>query len=222
MKKLIQKRLKESLEMELIESLLGEDYPTNFNIEVFKTLRSFKERVKYCEENLQRISSGSGRIAYKIDNEKVLKLAKNDKGVAQCEVEVEWGGNRYYSDILAHTLDSHQDGLWVEMELARKVKKGDFIKMFGFDVDTLGYYLKNFELQNRGQRAMFHIDEKIKEVLNESDFVNQLMSFMHDSDSGAGDLGKLSSYGLVTREGSDSIVLIDFGLTSNVYATYYT
>lgn len=222
MKKLIKKRLSESLEMELIENLLGEDYPTNFNREVFKTLRSFKERVKYCEENLQRISSGSGRIAYKIDNERVLKLAKNDKGVAQCEVEIQWGNERYYSDILAHTFDFHQDGLWVEMELARKVKKNDFINMFGFTVDVLGMYLKNFEEQNNGKRPIFHIDEKAKAILDESQFVNQLKGFMQDSDSGAGDLGKLSSYGLVIREGSDSIVLIDFGLTSNVYTTYYS
>lgn len=222
MKKLIRKRLKESFNMELVESLLDEDYPTNFDREVFKTLRSFKERVKYCEENLQRISSGSGRIVYKIDNERVLKLAKNEKGAAQCEVEIQWGSEKYYSDILAHTFDYHQDGFWVEMELARKVNKNTFIKTFGFSVDTLGMYLRNFEEENKGKRRIFDIDKGVESILDESEFVNQIRSFMMDSDSGAGDLGKLSTYGLVTREGSDSIVLIDFGLTNNIYSNYYS
>ena len=44
-------------------------------MKVFKSLPSFAARVRYCNEKLQRISSGSARIVYKIDDEKVLKLA---------------------------------------------------------------------------------------------------------------------------------------------------
>lgn len=79
MKEFIKQRLSESMEDSLFESLLDEDYPTSFDMGHFKTLTKFAERVRYCEENLQRISSGSARIVYKIDNEKVLKLAKNEK-----------------------------------------------------------------------------------------------------------------------------------------------
>ena len=70
---------------------MGEDYPSSWNIEEFKSLRSFAERKRYCDANLQKIASGSGRIVYKVDNQKVLKLAKNKKGVAQNEIESELG-----------------------------------------------------------------------------------------------------------------------------------
>ncbi len=37
----------------------------------------------------------------------------------------------------------------------------------------------------------------------------------------AGDLDRLSTYGLVKRDGHDTIVIIDFGLSGDVYSTYY-
>ena len=37
-----------------------------------------------------------------------------------------------------------------------------------------------------------------------------------------GDLAKINSYGIVKRGGSDRIVLIDFGLTNNVWDSYYS
>jgi hypothetical protein len=35
------------------------------------------------------------------------------------------------------------------------------------------------------------------------------------------DLTKLNSYGVVKRNGQDKIVLIDYGLTSEGFSTYY-
>lgn len=207
--------------MSILETMLGEEYPTNFNIEHFKTLRTFKDRVRYCEENLQRISSGSSRIVYKIDNEKVLKLAKNEKGIAQDLVEIQWGNDYYFQSVLAHTFDSHHDGLWVEMELARKVGKNDFIKYFGFSVDELGRYLRNWEQVNKGQRPLFNMDPALKEKISLNENVSEIVDFMNAADAPAGDLGRLSSYGMVNRDGHPTIVLIDFGLTSDVYTSYY-
>src|ERR1035437_1263131 len=136
MKQFIQDRLNEGLVFELIQTMMDEDYPSTFDMEHFKTLRKFAERVRYCEEHLKTISSGSARVVYMIDDTKVLKLAKNEKGLAQCATEIQWGNERYFSGILAKTLDFHVDDLWVEMELARKVKKSDFKRVLGFDFDV--------------------------------------------------------------------------------------
>ena len=86
MKKII---VTESQYMKIIDEMA---YPVSFNMAEFKTLKTFAERIRYCQTRLQRISSGSARIAYKIDNEKVLKLAKSRKGIAQNEAE---GGDYY-------------------------------------------------------------------------------------------------------------------------------
>ena len=96
---------------EMVKETIEEDYPVSFDMEHFKTINSFNDRVQYCEEHLQRISSGSGRIAYKIDEEKVLKLAKNKKGVAQNEAEIE--GQDGYVTIFAKTFEYHPNYLWL-------------------------------------------------------------------------------------------------------------
>lgn len=93
MKDYIKKRLSESLTHKLIESYLEEDYPTNFDLDEFSKLTSFNKRIQYCKERLKRISSGSSRIVYMVDDTKVLKIAKNQKGLAQIEVEADWVNN---------------------------------------------------------------------------------------------------------------------------------
>ena len=221
MKELIKGRLNEALVFELIKAKMDEEYPATFDMAHFKTLGKFADRVRYCDKHLKKISSGTARIVYIVDNTKVLKLAKNKKGIAQCEVEIKWGNEAYHSNILAKTLDFHEDNLWVEMELARKVKKSDFKRLEGFDFGDYGRYLTNFYQVNNGRRAIFGVDPKEEAILDDSHFVNSVKEFMQNTDSPAGDLARLNSYGLVTREGTDSIVIIDFGLTGEVYSTYY-
>jgi uncharacterized protein (DUF342 family) len=57
MKELIKKRINEAVNNIIIEDILGEDFPISFDMEKFKSLKSFNQRVKYCDENLKRISS---------------------------------------------------------------------------------------------------------------------------------------------------------------------
>lgn len=222
MKSLIKQRLQESMNFELIENMLDEEYPVTFDMAHFKLLRSFRERVRYCEDNLQRISSGSSRIVYRIDNEKVLKLAKNEKGLGQNAVEIQWGRDSYFENILAHTYDFHQDDLWVEMELARKVTKPKFKELTGVNLNDLAIYLSNSYRENNGRRALYSQPDNIKNELIENEFSQNLNDFMIQTDSVDGDFSKLSTYGIVKRNGHESLVIIDFGLTSDVYATYYS
>jgi hypothetical protein len=42
-----------------------------------------------------------------------------------------------------------------------------------------------------------------------------------NTSSPAGDLMRLNSYGIVNRNGEDIIVIIDFGLTHDIYDEYY-
>jgi predicted lipase len=72
MKDYIKKRLSETLIHRVIESYLEEDYPTNFDLDEFSKLTSFNKRIQYCQERLKRISSGSSRIVYMVDDTIVM------------------------------------------------------------------------------------------------------------------------------------------------------
>ena len=47
-------------------------YPTSFNFVEFNNIGSFAGKKRYRDERLQKLSSGSARIIYKVDEEKVL------------------------------------------------------------------------------------------------------------------------------------------------------
>ena len=70
--------------MNIYENLLSEfgvdpEMNPHFDLEQFRTLKSFNQRIQYCNKTLKRLSSGSSRIVYQIDNARVIKLAQNKK-----------------------------------------------------------------------------------------------------------------------------------------------
>lgn len=203
-------------------AIINEDYPASFDMETFKSLKTFKDRIEYCNKHLEKLGSGSSRTVFKIDENKCLKLAKNAKGIAQNETEITWGNDYYFKNILCWAFDSHPDGLWVEMELARKVKPSEFKNIVGFDVYTVGMYLMNFYNENNGKISYNNIDPKIKEQLAENEFVSKICDFVLSSDIHVGDFKRISSYGIVKRDGQEELVIIDYGLSHDTLKKHYT
>ena len=122
---------------EIVESIIKEmAYPSNFDLRYFSTIPTFKDRIAYCKERLPLLGNGSSRITFKVDDKKVLKIAKNAKGIAQNEKEEDWGRNQYgcFAEIYEADTDNHT---WIEMELARKATNQDFIKHFGITTSEL-------------------------------------------------------------------------------------
>lgn len=214
--------IEENCPFNIIENLMIEEYPSNFSMEHFANLTSFKARIDYCQDNLQRISSGSARIVYKIDDEKVLKLARNRKGLGQNEVEIEWSKERYFSDILARVFHYEDNNLWSEMELARKVNKASFLKHVECDIDDMFRYLDNWYNLINGKQQLYGLRQSVIAELDENSIVGTLKELMDNTGCTHGDLCKYNSWGLVTRNGVEDIVLIDYGFTKEVYDTYYS
>jgi hypothetical protein len=219
-----QKNNKKYISKVLREEIIDEDYPQSWDIEEFKKLKSFNARIKYCNQHLTRISSGSSRVVYKIDDEKVLKLAKNKKGLAQNEVEIEYGGYNDLSDIVAKVFESDENNLWVEMELARRVKASDFKRIVGYDFELIEQAIQNYGVDsgNTKARVKYKIDPEIWDDMWENEFMYAIFGYIGNYGVPVGDLRRLSSYGLVNRNGEDKIVLIDYGLTHDVYDSYYS
>lgn len=219
MKKYIKTLLRENLNIE-------EDYPPSFDMEHFKSLTSFNKRIKYCQEHLQRISSGSARIVYKIDDEKVLKLARNKKGIAQNEVEISASQDYYLDDIVAKVFDYHPDDLWLEMELARKVTKNNFKKFTGYSFEDFSNVLNNDHYRNNPRRFsmnyLSNMDEETIEQIHNDEFYMTIFDYTQNYAIPPGDLTKTSSYGYIKRNGNDDIVLIDYGLDADVFSTHYS
>ena len=210
---------------DLIETMLGEDYPQSFNMEEFKKLKSFNARIGYCEEHLKRISSGSGRVVYMIDGEKVLKLAKNSKGVAQNEVEISYGGDYTLEGIVAEVYESDDNALWLEMQLAKKLTLTNFKQITGWDFNDYAKIVHNYGVEsgNAGRYGRkLSVSNELTEKAWEDDFIRGIFDYIGNYGVPVGDLTRLSTYGVVSENGTDSVVIIDYGLTHDVYKSFYS
>ena len=224
MKDFIKQKLSENLVYEVIDSYLQEDYPSNFDLEEFSKLNSFNKRIQYCQERLKRISSGSSRIVYMVDDTKVLKIARNKKGLAQNEIEIDYSNYYDLKDITAQVFAYDQNNLWVEMELAKKVTPAIFERVVGFTfADYCAGLRKHHDDINpkRGSWFSSDVSKEVYEAMWEDEFTYEMLSFIGGYDIPVGDLCKLNTYGLVKRNGEDTIVMIDYGLNNDVWQDYY-
>lgn len=206
-------------------------YPVSFNMEEFKSIRSFADRVKYCENRLKKLGAGTSRRVYQIDNEKCLKLAKNSKGIAQNIEEINLGNDMYAGSCFAKVYDYDSNGLFVEMELARRAKESDFERLVGIPFDvycdiivrTAANYLpSNNQSRNWINKSMNDSYEYVMDNIDDFEFISQVIDYMGNFQVKAyGDLQRLSSYGVVRRDGQEEMVIVDFGLTEDVFNNYY-
>jgi len=202
---------------------LNELYPKTWDLNTFKNLKSFNTRIQYCNQHLQRLSSGSSRIVYKIDDEKVLKLAKNKKGFTQNKQETLWGSDGFFGEILAKVFDHDENYSWIEMELAQKLTNKKFTQIVGYPIYDVEMYITKMynKYKNKPIHRLIDIDPIMEENLNENEFIQLLIQYIMETNIIIGDIGRLSSYGVVNRNGSETIVLIDYGLTEKDYSNLY-
>lgn len=205
----------------IVEAINEMAYPTNFSLNEFINLNTYAKRIKYCQEKLKRISSGSSRIVYQIDNEKVLKIAKNKKGIAQNIAENDYVIQTH--DIVAKVFEADNNGLFNEMELANRVNQTIFKKILGFDFNNIYSYL-SYAVKRLTSPPNFSHDIETKEeinFINNNEWLNELADLVAETNMPIGDLCKLDSYGIVNRNGKQYIVLIDYGLTNKIFDDYY-
>ena len=218
---------------ELIESIIKEmAYPSNFDLRYFSTIPTFKDRIQYCKDRLKLLGNGSSRIAFQVDDKKVLKIAKNSKGIAQNIKEEDWGRNQYgcFAEIYEADYDNHT---WIEMELARKATAKDFVNHFGVNLmefTNVLHYMFN-QYSNRSN-YWFSEEEKIKldHFFNENIYNEQneelynLYHYMLDyqpDKASINDWTVKSNWGVVNRNGEEWLVIIDDGFNEEVSSKYY-
>jgi hypothetical protein len=200
---------------------ITEAYPENFSFEEFNNVRSYNGKLKYANERLKKLSSGSARVVYQIDDEKVLKIAKNKKGLAQNESEADWSKEAY--EVTAKVFNFSPEYFWVEMEFAKKLKPTRFKQLTGLSIQNMDTAMRVLRERMRPIRnlAPTKLTPESEKKLYENEFYLDIERFVSDYDMETGDMARLNSYGEVVRDGQPKIVLVDFGVTNQVWNDYY-
>jgi len=174
-------------------------------------LDTYSARKKYAENNLEHLSSGSSRIVYQSPKHTIIKLAKNDKGIAQNKVEAH---PKIKSEYLNQILSFSKKYSWIETYYLEKITEKEFEEMTGVNFSDFGeaikYGLKDISGSSKSKPSNFDKIQKSK-IFKEIKKIAEACNLM------PGDLSRISSWG--TKD--DKPVLIDAGLTKEVFEKFY-
>ncbi len=225
---IINERQEEILKKMMLKEAVG----FGFSIEYMRQLTSFKKRYEYCKQFLGNpIGRGSSRIIFQYNDSWVIKLALNNKGLAQNEEEYQFCNN-YDIDVtpkIYNELCDTKNFEFIVMEYVLPAKEEDFEHCYGFDFHTFCQILatvynmrnprnklpqwKYRQLSDNDMEALYYDNEDLK-----------AFSWYWDNYDlgGIGDLLRLSSYGITNRNGDLEIVILDSGLSDEIYNKFYS
>jgi len=212
--------------------------PVDWDKEQLNLRQTFKNRIKYAVSKAQRIGSGSSRVAMTIEYEgrpTVLKVAKNAKGLAQNEAEVEILEDGYSGKlpIVIPLIDydkANKRPVWLQTELAKKVR-GDTLQKL---LHTPTMWLFMNQVRNLvGMQGRYDMDDqKIKEVYfrgteikfkpTEKDYeifrtyAEELAELAMSSTIELGDFNNPSNWGIYNNRP----VVLDLGFTEDTAQLY--
>lgn len=203
---------------------LNEAFNTNFRLEELNNIKDFNEKLKYCQEHLgPMFGEGSSRIVFDFTDEAVFKLAYNEKGVAQNKNEYTMASK---SPVVVKCFDVAPDYTWIIQENVLPVEEGDFEECLGLSWGEFQEFVvatyKTYTFKDCPYYAMEYDDyEYYMERSQNSWWFKQMFEYMVKFLLPIGDLIRLSTYGMVKRDGKPQIVVLDSGLTEEVLNKFY-
>lgn len=178
--------------------------------------KTFSGRKNLLETmGLKKLGEGSGRTAYQFNEDIVIKVAKNPKGQAQNEVE----SNLFpISPVLNKVFHTGEEDTWLSCCYAQRVSRSLFKKETGMNFESFSHTLKQYGAELKDQEWIDGKLEREEALKVESHpFFLQVVDLLATTELATGDLARITSYGSV----EDRVVVIDYGLTSEVYREFY-
>ena len=199
--------------------------PPDWDIEIFN--KSFKKRLAYAIERAKKLGTGSSRVVFEIEYQgrpTVIKIAKNEKGLAQNEKEADWSIYRWYPDITVPLIDvdqEHDQPTWIQLEKAEKLTKPYFKAKEGFSFDHFARMLWDAEANRKSKNPPSPnergVPENVQALILESEIYSDFCGLLGDFDLLAGDMTRLVNWGVY----NGNPVAIDLGFDSTVWDLYF-
>jgi len=196
---------------------VGEELPSDSDdlkvvLSNIEGLETYNARKNYAERNLKHLSSGSSRIVYLTPSKTIIKLAKNDKGIAQNKAEA---NPEMKSKYLNQIISSSKNDAWLETHYLDKITEKEFEQMTGLKFEDFGDSLRYGLKDVSGNKDI----EKPKEFekVSKTDIYKELRDIGERFKLLPGDIARISSWG--TKDGRP--ILIDAGLTRDIFDEFY-
>jgi hypothetical protein len=203
--------------------LLETPLPDDWDSDIYDQAVPFKTRIEYAKKRAEKIGTGSSRVAFVIPyqgRKTVLKIAKNAKGIAQNEAEAEFFRDWYIKDLgitipMIDYDEKNSKPTWIHTEFAEKAKDSDFRKGTNFTL----YNLVHFVIPELTGKTKASLTKGHEDEFLEIDLIDSLVNLLGNySQIPSRDLERLANWGIY----KGNPVIIDLGLSSDVYTRYYS
>lgn len=207
--------------------LFREAMQGGFSFKNLEMIGSFRGRVNYATEHFgSHIGKGSSRMVFQIDDEWILKLAINEKGIAQNEVEAQYD---YYKDEMScfphinREMSDMQGYKFIVSEYVLPAKSADFKHCFNMTFNEFASFIRKCgEHQSRYGLYGAMDEENFYELIEEDDDLREIYDYISNYDAPIGDLTRIANWGITMRDGYPTMVILDSGLTHDVLRNYYS
>lgn len=208
---------------EFYKKYLSEAMLETFSFEKLSEIPTFKGRYQYCLQQLgPTIGKGTSRAVFQIDDEKVLKLAMNNKGIGQNDAEID------SCNVLSPEYYKWDENMkWIVTEYVLPAKKEDFDVCIGMSFDDFckfiqtAYAVCHDYRKYRMFRSYLFSEEELENMVIKSPYLNEWYNYIGSTTLVVGDLLRIANYGLAIRDEKPEIVLLDPGFTEHVSKNYY-
>lgn len=184
----------------------------SFSLSDLDKCGTFKEMIEYCQEHVGEESGmGSSRIVFQLDDEKVIKIAYNVKGLAQNKEEAESFKKCSYYSFIPRVYAAATDGRYIVSEFVLPATVDDFWYCLG-----MSNYEFGSNLYALAKKEGYQYNE-----LQKIPFFNELEQYMQKMDVPFEELDAMENWGLGKRNGIEHLILLDHGLNNEIRSKYY-
>lgn len=199
--------------IDIFYSMASEELPPNSSdlkiiLKNIEELETYQARIKYAEDNLKHLSSGSSRVVYQAPDKSIIKLAKNDKGIAQNKAEA---NSKMKSEFLNQIIDKAKDGSWIQTHFLDKITEKDFEKLTKVSFKDFGDVLTYGVKKSSGSKP------KTFDKISKTPVYKEMKNLCDNFHLLPGDVIRISSWGTKDKKP----VLIDAGLTEEIFEEFY-
>lgn len=205
-------------------NMISEAIGFGFSLLYMKQLNSFAKRLKYCKEYLgTTIGTGSSRICFQLNDEMILKLARNEKGLYQNEKE---GQEDYYRDDYGlfpkvyYNLSDTENYTFIVSEYVLPAKEKDFKTCLGLSSSNFYLFLAHCASQYDRRFRPVLTNESFENLIENNEELEKWYSYMCDYQMPPYDL-RNANFGMTLRDGQPTIVMLDSGLDDGIYRKFY-
>ena len=177
--------------------------------------------------DMEKIGAGSARIVYKMDDNNVVKIAKNQFGLHQNATETDFYIQQEFNDFLTKTKEFDDENYrFTVCEYASKIKseKDLFTKLEEYhnvNEDDFKKFLNGIH------RTIMFNDKKgfeaVDDVLSRNEdnkLLQDIQRLCQETDILPGDFSRHSSWGIVNNNGTTKLAIKDYGLNKENFNLY--